>query len=834
MNNFIKKLKKNAKPTVNDEDYAIIANSRFFDPKFYLENNIDVAESGIDPVEHFRVFGWKEGRKPSKYFCLKSFCKLENFPYLRLNPLLAFEKGILEGFDFPSEIECVRLDMLEKCDFFDEGYYISANKDVKESGINAKLHFVRLGWLEGRAPFKGVSTTVVGDNGNGPDFKIYLENLNNLINVGKVDSKSKLDNLVIGEEAECVPSVIKDIDILIIVKNYHLASALWRASFFNEQLRNNSVKSIVVSERDAKDYIEKCNIILFQKFPSFDSNMQEIFEIAKVMGVECWFDLDDAFIPDTIKQCGQYISGLWGDDQAKRMADSFISAMKPCKRIIVSTPRLKELLQQVLGNKHIYVRRNRIPLRYLARYEKIPKATEPLRLIYASGSMSHKNDFELIAPSIEKYLKKFKDSTLTLIGGENVEVPDDIKKRENVVILPRMNFSDMITEIGKHDIMLVPLAKNDFNDAKSNIKFIEAASAITPVLTTSAAEFSEYIEDGVNGFVEDDFENWFERLVALRKQGSLLVKCGKNAFDLCSAELNTQIIEKDILKVIKSLTEKSVELRYPSINHRKYPSWSLAGNRYVPSQGHSQILVKVEEYISEKRKRGQAKYVVYTCLSNNYDSLKIPEHLDADVDYICFSDQPVYGYGVWEIRSYDKVSSDATRTSRHPKILPQHYLSEYEASIYIDANFIPTVSMIDYIKRFERADVKIANVKHPWRDCIYEEAEACRSSGKDATEVIDATINFLKKNGFPEKYGLFENNLIYRKHNDYRVSYAMTIWWDVYNRYSRRDQLSYMFAINKSGLSPALFFYSDKKHVRNSAEFAYFSHGDDDVWSSPL
>lgn len=52
-----------------------------FDAAFYLGSNPDVADAGQDPLEHFLVAGWREGRDPSPYFSLTD--------YLELNPDVA-------------------------------------------------------------------------------------------------------------------------------------------------------------------------------------------------------------------------------------------------------------------------------------------------------------------------------------------------------------------------------------------------------------------------------------------------------------------------------------------------------------------------------------------------------------------------------------------------------------------------------------------------------------------------------------------------------------------------------------------------------------------------
>ncbi|WP_312163924.1 hypothetical protein [Phenylobacterium sp.] len=57
------------------------AAAEFFDPKFYLAMNPDVAEAGGDLLDHFLRLGWREGRDPSYDFSTAS--------YLELNPDVA-------------------------------------------------------------------------------------------------------------------------------------------------------------------------------------------------------------------------------------------------------------------------------------------------------------------------------------------------------------------------------------------------------------------------------------------------------------------------------------------------------------------------------------------------------------------------------------------------------------------------------------------------------------------------------------------------------------------------------------------------------------------------
>lgn len=58
--------KKQAKQS--DSDIALLRGSHLFDPVYYLVNNPDVRQAGIDPVRHYLRFGALEGRLPSAEF----------------------------------------------------------------------------------------------------------------------------------------------------------------------------------------------------------------------------------------------------------------------------------------------------------------------------------------------------------------------------------------------------------------------------------------------------------------------------------------------------------------------------------------------------------------------------------------------------------------------------------------------------------------------------------------------------------------------------------------------------------------------------------------------
>lgn len=52
----------------NKKFLKVIEASQYFDPEWYLNRNPDVRNAGMNPAEHYLLYGWKEGRCPGPEF----------------------------------------------------------------------------------------------------------------------------------------------------------------------------------------------------------------------------------------------------------------------------------------------------------------------------------------------------------------------------------------------------------------------------------------------------------------------------------------------------------------------------------------------------------------------------------------------------------------------------------------------------------------------------------------------------------------------------------------------------------------------------------------------
>lgn len=222
------------------------------------------------------------------------------------------------------------------------------------------------------------------------------------------------------------------------------------------------------------------------------------------------------------------------------------------------------------------------------------------------------------------------------------------------------------------------------------------------------------------------------------------------------------------------------------------------------------------------------KYVVYTVLTGGYEAILQPIVTDKRFDYILFSnDFTEDSIGVWQIRPIPLVVDvcDNKRLSRYPKSHPETMLAEYEASLYIDANIqIADQWVYDRFIVLAEKNIDYAGVKLllTGRDDIYRHAyDMCVMKAEHDMNAI-RQCHALYKKGFPEHWGLNENNIIFRSHTELMKQVDEEWWWWITN-YSFRDQFSYMYCLWKYSVK-IVYFLPEGKDAHNNSYFAFTHH----------
>jgi hypothetical protein len=175
---------------------------------------------------------------------------------------------------------------------------------------------------------------------------------------------------------------------------------------------------------------------------------------------------------------------------------------------------------------------------------------------------------------------------------------------------------------------------------------------------------------------------------------------------------------------------------------------------------------------------------VYTAIFGEYENLKEPLVVTPGWKYICFTDQP-FKSKVWEIRKV-RVDINPQLLARQYKILFYNFIDSFE-SIWVDGSFTININLDDWWdKHFQQ---EITCIKHPIRDCFYEEALICIKNRRgDPKKISIQAASYLGI--VPEHNGLIQSGILMRQKTDI-VCQLCIEWYKEIELHSLRDQLSF-------------------------------------------
>lgn len=158
-----------------------------------------------------------------------------------------------------------------------------------------------------------------------------------------------------------------------------------------------------------------------------------------------------------------------------------------------------------------------------------PRTDGPLRIGYFSGTNTHDADWAAVEPAVLQVLRAHPDVELWLGGlveptAAAAELSDRIRR------LPFVAWSELPGLLRDVDVALAPLTEaSQFNEAKSAIKWLEAALVETPVIASPTEPFREAIDPGRTGFLAASTEEWADAMTALLDDVGLRRRVGTQA-----------------------------------------------------------------------------------------------------------------------------------------------------------------------------------------------------------------------------------------------------------------------------------------------------------------
>lgn len=276
--------------------------------------------------------------------------------------------------------------------------------------------------------------------------------------------------------------------------------------------------TLVMNEMMASD------IIVFHRADTAEHH--RIGMMMKGLGKKIVFDNDDTFKID--KNHGYYGVAKDKFDENVRLKNNVINNFILNSDLVTcSTEFLAKEYREI--NPNVVVLPNCVNP---DDWDEIPLRNEGEKIrIGVVGSTLYYNDFDIIRPLLKEldedprvqlvmfglHNKKTRDDNKLVVEthGREYDFWDTLKNVEHVGWVDMEDYFTTLNEL-RLDIMLIPRRENDFNRAKSNVKFLEASMLEIPVIASSF-EDGPYEKDinGKNGILIKNNEGWMDAINTL-------------------------------------------------------------------------------------------------------------------------------------------------------------------------------------------------------------------------------------------------------------------------------------------------------------------------------
>ena len=260
------------------------------------------------------------------------------------------------------------------------------------------------------------------------------------------------------------------------------------------------------------------------------------------LGIPFGFDIDDLiFNPEILTVQNFDFLRRWDEKQRQRWLQNHVGGYQrtliESDFAVVSTKPLANAVQKF--GIPAYVLSNGLDIEMIAQadaalieFAQKPSTTDGmLRLGYASGTPTHQKDFATIVPVLCALMDDRPELILTLVGHLDLqEFPELQRHHERIETRSFVPHAELLREYARFDVNLAPLeCGNPFCEAKSELKYYEAALVEVPTIAAATEPYRTAIKNSESGFSALTSNEWKAHLISLIDHPKERIRLGRNA-----------------------------------------------------------------------------------------------------------------------------------------------------------------------------------------------------------------------------------------------------------------------------------------------------------------
>jgi GT2 family glycosyltransferase/glycosyltransferase involved in cell wall biosynthesis/SAM-dependent methyltransferase len=294
-----------------------------------------------------------------------------------------------------------------------------------------------------------------------------------------------------------------------------------------------------------RDEVANAQIVIIWRAP-YSTTTAAIMKAARNAGAKVVYDLDDLMLKPELARI-DIIDGIRSQGfNVEQTALFFARVQKLMLLADICTCTTNELADHIREYQKIaYVLPNGFdePLHLTARLAVRDRRAVPadpiVRIGYAGGSRTHQRDFGQAVPAIARILNERPECRLVLFRDRESREPI-VNPAEFPALMPhrhQIEWHEMVPlerlpgEIAGFDINIVPLeAGNPFCEAKSELKYFEAALVEVCTVASHTGPLGRVIRDRITGRLVDSADAWYVALNELAGDRALRERMAHAAY----------------------------------------------------------------------------------------------------------------------------------------------------------------------------------------------------------------------------------------------------------------------------------------------------------------
>ncbi|WP_256386746.1 glycosyltransferase [Ruegeria sp. EL01] len=491
--------------------------------------NLATASDGIDTVlTLFSAFG---GQMSDKQMCQELETQL-----LAERKIVVEKKDLISSLDsqiseFDQKIEALaeeRLQHLREENEFELDYVLRLVNDrgwLLKRGLKLMKHFPRdlSRKIRGKKPLRKPAAL------SELDKELFSRNEGDQAN----SITSLLQSTVFGKHPEHTHLTRMSPKILIVAELSIPQCTKYRVTQKANALESLGYDVNIMEWQDNKGVLialQTHTLVIFYRVPGVPEVVEQFHEAAR-LNIPRGYDIDDLIFDVENYKLNPNLREFSDADLKNLMngAQLYRQALMLADFNIGSTSRLCAKMADTNGAPS-FILENALDAETLEIAQSISstKRGDSVTIVYGSGTNTHNADFDVASDAILQIMQEYHNVRLHIVG--ELTLPSGFDALESrIKFTGRLDYSEYLRMLADDDISIAPLVDVEFNHAKSNIKFLEAAAVGLPSVCSSVAAFSTAIEHGQTGFLAASRQEWYDGLKTLIEDAELRAQVGEAA-----------------------------------------------------------------------------------------------------------------------------------------------------------------------------------------------------------------------------------------------------------------------------------------------------------------